>query len=239
MAKNTTTGTGVEFGLTINDEIFKKFNVKSNEAVILFSKDQDQETPSIYDSEFDETRVKSFIDFHKIPDVIEFTEENANTIFSVDIKTHLVLFINSTSSNFTDSIKKFKEASTKYKGKVIFTYIDANKKVNNELLDDFKIKNDTLPQFRIMSLLTNSTILPNNNTISRAHFEEYLQEFFDILDKPYYKSADLPQDWDKNPVKVLVAKNFHEFVFEVNKNKSVIVEFCKSFIVYIFRNNDN
>ena len=92
MAKNTTTSTGVEFGLTINQETFKKFNIKSNEAVILFR--QDEEKPSIYDSEYDEARVKNFIDFHKIPDVIEFTEENDNTIFSVDIKTHLVLFVN-------------------------------------------------------------------------------------------------------------------------------------------------
>ena len=232
MAKNTTTSTGVEFGLTINQEIFKKFNIKSNEAVILFR--QDEEKPSIYDSEYDEARVKNFIDFHKIPDVIEFTEENANTIFSVDIKTHLVLFVNSTNSSFQDTITQFREASTKFKGKAIFTYIDANKKVNKELLDEFKIKNDTLPQFRIISLLSNSTVLPSNNTVSRAHFEEYLQEFFDMLDRPYYKSADIPEDWDKSPVKVLVAKNFHDIVYEKNKNKTVIVEFCKYSQLFIY-----
>jgi hypothetical protein len=36
-------------------------------------------------------------------------------------------------------------------------------------------------------------------------------------------SQDLPEDWDKAPVKVLVSSNFDEVVF--NKDKDVLVEF--------------
>lgn len=41
--------------------------------------------------------------------------------------------------------------------------------------------------------------------------------------QPHLLSEELPEDWDKKPVKYLVANNFDEVAF--NKDKDVLVEF--------------
>lgn len=64
---------------------------------------------------------------------------------------------------------------------------------------------------------------PESGDITADNIRRFVQAFLDGSLKRYLLSEDIPEDWDKKPVKVLVSKNFEEIAKDTAKN--VIVEF--------------
>ena len=61
------------------------------------------------------------------------------------------------------------------------------------------------------------------NQVDEKEVTQFVADFFDDKLKRTLKSEDLPEDWDKNPVKVLVSSNFADVAMD--KKKDVFVEF--------------
>ncbi len=59
--------------------------------------------------------------------------------------------------------------------------------------------------------------------IVASEVSAFVKDYFDGKLTRTLKSEDVPEDWDKNPVKVLVSKNFKEVALD--KKKDVFVEF--------------
>merc|ERR1712048_1505564 len=59
--------------------------------------------------------------------------------------------------------------------------------------------------------------------LSDANMRSFIKQYMDGSLKPHLMSQDVPEDWDKEPVKVLVGKNFVEVALDTNKD--VLVEF--------------
>lgn len=70
-----------------------------------------------------------------------------------------------------------------------------------------------------------SKFKPETNDLSENTVSAFVKDFLDGKLKPFLMSEEVPEDWDSQAVKVLVGKNFDEVAR--NKDKSVLVEFCK------------
>jgi protein disulfide-isomerase A1 len=68
-----------------------------------------------------------------------------------------------------------------------------------------------------------SKFKPHSSEITSEVLTEFVNAFFDGKLKPHLLTQEIPEDWDKNPVKILVGKNFYEVTS--NKKKTVLVTF--------------
>jgi protein disulfide-isomerase A1 len=68
-----------------------------------------------------------------------------------------------------------------------------------------------------------SKFKPESSEITTSVLTSFVKSFFDGKLKPHLLTQDIPEDWDKTPVKILVGKNFHEVAND--KTKTVLVTF--------------
>ena len=95
-------------------------------------------------------------------------------------------------------------------------------------MEFFGLKTEDIPTLRIIKLEGDMTkYVPEAKEITTETVSKFVSAFVDGTLKPFLMSADIPEDWDKNPVKVLVGKNFAEVAYS---EKNVLVEFCKQFL---------
>ena len=93
-------------------------------------------------------------------------------------------------------------------------------------MEFFGLKVADAPTIRLIKLEGDMTkFVPENKGLTLDVITSFVQSFLDGKLKPFLMSAEIPEDWDKNPVKVLVGKNFKEVAMSSEKN--VLVEFCK------------
>ncbi len=64
---------------------------------------------------------------------------------------------------------------------------------------------------------------PESLEITSGVLLNFVKAFFDGKLKPHLLTQEIPDDWDKAPVKILVGKNFHEVA--TDKKKTVLVTF--------------
>jgi len=215
-----------KFGITSEDEVFKAHEVEGDKIVLFKQFDEGRED---FDGKYEVAEISTFVTTNSLPILVEFNGETANKIFGGDIKRHMVLFLSSKSEDFKTQSELATKIAKDHKGKILFVYIDVSKADSKRVLDFFAIKEGEAPAMRMTQLGENMLkYKPEvSNLDDNDEFEANVRAFVagvnDGSIKPHLKSEDIPEDWDKEGVKVLVGKNFADVA--LNKDKHVLVEF--------------
>jgi protein disulfide-isomerase A1 len=215
----------------LNDEI--PFAISSDPSV--WSELGSDKEGVILLKEFDEGRnelegeitadsVKAFVSTNSLPLVVEFSHETAQKIFGGEIKAHNLLFISQKSEESKPLIEDFRSVAKDFKGRVLFVTIDTDVEDHERIMEFFGLKKTEKPEMRLIKLEEEMTkFKPESAEITADNIREFVNKVLDGKLKQHLLSQDLPEDWDKTPVKTLVSTNFDEVALD--KEKDVLVEF--------------
>ncbi|XP_074538670.1 protein disulfide-isomerase A2 [Halichoeres trimaculatus] len=212
-----------EFALSTSSDVIKKYEAKAN-SVVLFKKFDDGRADFLLPESgtLDKKNLTSFINSKSLPLIIPFSQEVADKIFSSSILLHTLLFINSSVESQTALIGESKAVAKKFDGKMLFISIDVIDALSH-VLKYFGVSGADVPTARIINMGTEKKFAIPSGDLTPKSLEKLCQEVIDDTAQPYFRSEEIPEDWDKEPVKVLVGKNFDSVTLDPTKN--VFVEF--------------
>lgn len=209
------------FGITSQDDVYKEYNVEKD-GIVLFKKFD--EGRNDFEGELTEKSLKDFINMNSLPLVVDFNQDTAQKVFGGDIKAHNLLFISKQSSEYEKLVEVFRKVAKEFKKKVLFVTIDIDEEDHERIMEFFGLKKEDAPDMRLIQLEEEMTkFKPPVPGLEEEKIRSFVQGVLDGKIKQHLLSENIPEDWDKGPVKVLVGNNFDDVALD--KTKDVLVEF--------------
>uniref|UniRef100_A0A5S6R305 Protein disulfide-isomerase n=1 Tax=Trichuris muris TaxID=70415 RepID=A0A5S6R305_TRIMR len=209
------------FGITSDNGVYKELKA-DGDGIILFKPFDDGR--ATYDGQYESEEMKKWLYVNSLPLVNEFSQTTAQKIFGGHIKTHMLLFVSKAAPETDNLIAEFTKAAKKFQGKLLFVSVDIDIEDNKRILEFFGMKETEVPSFRLISVGDDMLkYKPESVDITEKALSKFADDFFAGKLKNHLLSADLPDDWDKGSVKVLVANMFNDYLKKATK--PVLVEF--------------
>lgn len=214
---------GVVFMVTDNDDLMKEFGVADG-SVVAVRDFADEEPRVVMEGDLTVEAIGTFISANRLPSVVDFSDETAPMIFGGEIKSHFLVFGDSSAEGHGDIIATFRKVSKSSAGKLIHVYVDSAKADNGRILEFFGIKKEDGHVTRIIQLGEGvDKYAPDFTELSEENLAKFAADYLAGSLQKHLNSEEVPEDWDAKPVKVLVGKNFESVAFD--ESKDVLVEF--------------
>jgi len=207
----------------VTDSGVTKDNKVDGETVVVFKKFDDGRADLSKD--LTEEKITKFVKSESLPLIVDFNHETAQKVFGGEIKNHVLMFLSKEAGHYDKYVDHQKDNAKSYRERVLFVTINTDDEDHGRILEFFGMKKDEVPSARLIKLADEmSKYKPTTEVLDSGEtMKAFVEEFLAGKLKQHLLSQDLPEDWDKTPVKTLVATNFDEVAMD--KDKNVLVEF--------------
>jgi len=210
-----------EFAIVSDPALISKFGVDNT--IVLYKKFDEGEV--VMKGAMLAETISTFVLNNYLPLVFTFSRKESRRIFGQPSEGFLAILDSTKAEGHGERMELAHKLAREYKGRVTFVFTDT---VENAELLEYLHEKET-PTFMMLKDV-NTPEIKNFKTDNPEFSEKNLKQFIDsfLAGKvpvwiPPPKSEELPADWDKAPVKVLVGSNFVDVAMD--KEKDVLVEF--------------
>ncbi|KAI3672781.1 hypothetical protein L6452_38881 [Arctium lappa] len=208
-----------EFAHTIDAKLLPRGDSSVSGPTIRLFKPFDELVVDFEDFNLD--ALEKFVEEASIPTVTVFDNDPKNHPFVIKFfstpNAKAMLFLNFSSKPFGDFESKYHDIANEHKGKGI-SFLMGDVEASQGAFQFFGLKEDHVPVM-VINNDKHKYVKPN---VEPDHLEFWMKEYKDGKVAPYVKSEPVPEA-NNQPVKVVVADNFHDIVFKSGKN--VLLEF--------------
>ena len=147
-----------------------------------------------------------------------------------EVPLNVFLFVSKLAIRFQPVLNEFKHASSRYRGRALFFYIDIE--TAGTELKFFDVSRMEAPCLRLMSKdQVQVKYMPESEEVTANAVVQFVEDFKSGKLQPIFLSEKVPFNWDHRPLKVLVGSSFEKIAFD--KTKTVLVGFCMFFFFII------
>ena len=209
------------FGITSAEDAFSGLGVTAEASVVVLKKFD--EGRSYMEGPITRDSVEMFAAANSLPLVVDFNTDTAKQIFQGAIKNHVLMFQSAKAEKYEHNLHQARKVAADMKGDIMFVTVTTDEPEHKRVLEFFGISEDEVPTFRLSAGDDMTKYKPDNKDLTEENFRAFIAAFKAGELKPNLKSDDVPEDWNANPVKIIVGKNFDEVALDASKD--VFVEF--------------
>ncbi|NWU95263.1 PDILT protein, partial [Upupa epops] len=200
------------FGMTASKDACVKYGIQKN-TLVVFQKGKPVHSEVLEDDRKSKLELTRIIKTFTLDLVTEYNLETSVKIFDVPVENHILLFTPMNSETFHEIYENYKSAAAEFRGKIVFVLVNTNETRNGRVFEYFRIKDIDVPAVRILNLTSDAKYKMPADEVTVENLNEFCWSYLNGKAKVHVSSEEIPEDWDKMPVKVLVGKNFNRIVF--------------------------